>query len=220
MSRHRAPRRRRFHRLGPAALAVSASAFMVFGAAVPATAAPAEGKPKTCPKGTDPVTTWNNIVCQVRNKADDIKKKIDELTNKNKDDGKKEPEPAKKAPPKKKAKPAPPAVQAPPPSVPQGTSRYTVPLTKVNGFKRLPSDTPSTVVLPETPEVAGPAAPQAVALPETHLVPVSSVTTLGGDGGTALWASVGAGTAAGVVMLQFSVIGARLRRKAALDALT
>ncbi|GAB3675918.1 hypothetical protein GCM10027589_46010 [Actinocorallia lasiicapitis] len=217
MSRHRAPRPRRFHRLGRTSLAVSAGVLLVFGAAAPAVALPRADKPKkTCPKGTDPVTTWNNIVCQAENNAEDFKKKIDDLTkDKDPDPGpQKIPDtgPDGAGPGKKKPKPKPKPRTVSAPSTPRVSLNSTVPLTTPASFTKLPE---TATALPRTPQVAGSpqTAAQAVALPEVHLMPVSAVTSTG-DARTAVWAAIGSGAITGVVMLQFSVLGARLRRRA------
>jgi hypothetical protein len=190
------------------ALSVSASA-LVLGSALPAAGAENTAvKPKKCAKGTDPKSTLDNIVCQVQNTVDDIKTRIG---------GSKKPEqdaPKKEAPVKEKtAKKTLKATVRPrvPVQVPVSPGA-TVPLSQPEELKQVPDLPAVSDVLPNQPQVA-PQSPEVVlAAPETHLIsPTASVTST--DDGTALWVAGASGLAAGVVMLQFSLIGARLRRR-------
>jgi hypothetical protein len=203
---------RRFRRLGMTSMALSVTASaLVLGSALPAAAAEnAAVKPKKCAKGTDPKTTLENIACQVQNTVDDIKNKIDN-SNKPQDVPEKKP-PVKKKTPKKTLKrntarySAP--VQVPVPVSPDST----VPLSRPEALKQVPKLPSVSDVLPSQPQVAPQSTATIAAAPETHLVsPVASVTST--DDGTALWVAGASGLAAGIVMLQFSLIGARLRRR-------
>jgi hypothetical protein len=194
------------------ALSVSASA-LVLGSALPASGAQDTAvKPKKCVKGTDPKSTLDNIVCQVQNTVDDIKKKIDDSTQPKKEVPKPKPKPkAEKKTPKKNLKKTvglstPVQVEVP---VSPGS---TVALSRPEKLEQVPKLPTVADVLPDQPQVA-PQTPEAVAAaPQTHLIsPVASVTST--DDGTALWVAGASGLAAGIVMLQFSLIGARLRRR-------
>jgi hypothetical protein len=190
------------------ALSVSASA-LVLGSALPAAAEEnTAAKPKKCVKGTDPKTTLENIACQAQNTIDDIKQKIDDST-------KPKAAPEKKPPAKEK-----PAKQAPK----RSTMRYsapvevpvspdsTVPLSRPQALKQVPDLPTVSDVLPNQPQVAPQSPATIAAAPETHMIsPVASVTSTDDD--TALWVAGASGLAAGIVMLQFSLVGARLRRR-------
>lgn len=203
---------RRFRRLGMTSMALSVSvSALVLGSALPAAAAESTAaKPKKCAKGTDPKTTLENIACQVQNTVDDIKNKIDD-SKKPKDVPEKPPvkekKTGKKTVKRKTVRYGAP-VQVPVPFSPNST----VPLSRPEALKQVPELPTVSDVLPSQPQVAPQRPATIAAAPETHLVsPVASVSST--DDGTALWVAGASGLAAGIVMLQFSLIGARLRRR-------
>ncbi|MEO5876235.1 MAG: hypothetical protein ABIS86_24375, partial [Streptosporangiaceae bacterium] len=204
---------RRFRRLGRTSMALSAGTLvLVFGTALPAGA---EGvsptrtttvKPKKCAKGIDPQSTIDNIVCQVKNTVDDIKQKIDE-NNKPRTVAPKEKPADKKKKPVKEKKPAKRPPQRTLPVQAPAAPDSTVPLYRPESLQKV-TGVPQQVsgILPAQPQVAPlQDTPEVLAAPETHLIsPVASITPTGDD--TALWVAGASGLAAGVVMLQFSLL--------------
>jgi len=202
---------RRFRRIGMTSMALSVSASaLVLGSALPASAAENTAvKPKKCVKGTDPKSTLENIACQAQNTIDDIKQKIDD-NNKPKDVPEKKP-PVKEKAEKKTEKSSSPTRYRAPVEIPVSPDS-TVPLSRPEALKQVPQLPTVADVLPDQPQVAPQSPATIAAAPETHLVsPVASVTSTDDD--TALWVAGASGLAAGIVMLQFSLIGARLRRR-------
>ena len=220
------PGRPPVRRLGAASLALSAGVLLVFAAPAPTAAA----EPKKCVKGHDPQSSIKDIECQFHNNVETIKNKIDEANGKKTekpekpaDDSGSKPDEAKgdkgTAKPEKPRKPR----QS---TAPRGGTPIT-PQTSVRAPSTFtvqpPKDTPAAPresaadALPEQPQVAD--APQAetpvLALPETRMVePVAAVRPLEGDSARAMWAAGASAGITAVVMGQFSLIGARLRRRA------
>jgi len=201
---------RRFRRIGMTSMALSVSASaLVLGSALPAAAAEnTAAKPKKCVKGTDPKSTLENIACQAQNTIDDIKQKIDD-NNKPKEVPEKKPPVKEKA--EKKTEKSRPLRYSAPVEIPVSPDS-TVPLSRPEALKQVPELPSVAEVLPDQPQVAPQSPTTIAAAPETHLVsPVASVTSTDDD--TALWVAGASGLASGIVMLQFSLIGARLRRR-------
>jgi len=215
------PGRPPVRRLGAASLALSAGALLVFAAPAPAAAA----APKKCVKGHDPETSIADIKCQFDNNVEAIKKKLDEINGKNQQQENTDKEPkdiqGTKKPDKSVKKPKPRKTVRNTPAAPQTSVRAPSNFT-VQPPRDLAPEAPRESVsdaLPEQPQVAEAPTPQSsppvLALPETRMVePVAAAEPIEADTERALWAAGGAAAATAVVMGQFSLIGARLRRRA------
>ncbi|ROO88475.1 hypothetical protein EDD29_6144 [Actinocorallia herbida] len=195
------PGRRPPRRLGTASVLVSTGALLVLSA-VPAAAAEDE-----CVKGVDPQTTIENITCQWNNNVENIKNELDKAQGKDEETKPRDPKPTKgeddKPKPTKPKSTKPPAAPAAPAPAPVSTYRAPVPQGDPEPLPETASD-----ALPE-PQVAE--APQALALPETHLVAPVAVISPAGDPSRALWTAAATAAATAALMAQFSILGRRLR---------
>ena len=212
------PGRGHVRRLSAASLALSAGALMVFGASAPAAAA----DPQQCVKGHDPETSIADIKCQFHNNVETIKDKIDEANGTKGDKGDKGDKPSSSDKDKNQNKPknktVKPGQKPRAPVTPQTIVRRpaNTPIQVPGDFTVQTAPESATDALPEQPQVAdAPQPEQTIALPQTRLVePVAAIRPLEEGSDRALWAAGGSAAITAVVMAQFSLIGARLRRRA------
>ncbi|MFG2001316.1 hypothetical protein ACGFNU_19425 [Spirillospora sp. NPDC048911] len=211
-------RRRRFRRFGSATTAVSAGALVLVFLGAPAAYAGTATASKPCKKGTDPQSTLENWKCQLGNLRESLTPKKPQTTPK--------PTPSKKPPLKKsssgKSTKSSKGSQAPSKSGGSGgvqPQQGSGPVTLSRpGSVRPYSPSVPTASLPgvlPTPEVA--ADPRAYlqqpGTPQTRLI--SPVAASGRQDDEVMWVAAAAAAAGAVGALNLSVLGRRLRRRAA-----